>query len=41
MLTSSDIIYLFNTAQESYAPTVGPPTDNNMVRFHEAILSIL
>ena len=36
-----DIISLFNTAQESYAPIVGPPTDNDMVRLCEAILTIL
>ena len=41
MLTSSDIISLFNTAQESYAPIVGPTTDGDMVRLGEAILTIL
>ena len=41
MLTSSEIISLFNTAQESYAPIVGPPTDDDMVRLREAILTIL
>ena len=40
MSTSSDIIYLFNTAQESYAPIVIPPTDNDMVRLCKAILTI-
>ena len=41
MLTSSEIISLFNTAQESYIPIVGPPTDNDMVRLREAILTNL
>ena len=41
MLTSSDIISLFNTARESYAPIVGPQIDDNMVRLCQAILTIL
>ena len=41
MLTSSEIISLFNTAQKTYAPIVGPPTDNNMVQLCENILTIL
>ena len=41
MSTSSDIIYLFNTAQENYTPIVGPTTDDNTVRLREAILAIL
>ena len=41
MSTSSDIISLFNTNQESYSPIVSPPTDNDMVRLCEAILTIL
>ena len=41
MSTSSDIISLFNTAQESYSPIIGPPTDDYMVRLCEAILTIL
>ena len=41
MLTSLDIISLFKTAWESYSPIVGPPTDDNMVRLREAILTIL
>ena len=35
------IIYLFNTAWESYAPIIGPPTDDDMVRLREAIITIL
>ena len=41
MLTSSEIISLFNTTQEIYTPIVGPPTDDDMVRLREAILTIL
>ena len=41
MSTSSDIIFRFNTARERYAPIVGPPTDDDMVRLFEAILTIL
>ena len=41
MSTSSDIISLFKTAWERYAPIVGPPTDNDMVRLREAILTNL
>ena len=41
MSTSSDIISLFNTAWEIYAPIVGPPTDNNMVHLRDAIINIL
>ena len=41
MSNSSDIISLFNTAQESYAPIFVPPTDYKMVRLREAILIIL
>ena len=41
MLNSSKSISLFNTDQESYAPIVGPRTDNSMVRLHEAIFTIL
>ena len=41
MSTSSDIISLFKTVWESYSPMVGPPTDDNMVHLHEAILPIL
>ena len=41
MSTSLDIISLFNTDQESYAPIVGPPTDNDMVRICKAIITIL
>ena len=41
MSTSSDINSLFNKARESYAPIVGPPTYDNMVRLQEAILTIL
>ena len=41
MSTSSDIISLFNTAWKIYAPIVGPPTDDNMVRLRESILIIL
>ena len=41
MSTSSDIISLFNTARESYAHIIGPPTDDDMVRLCEAILTIL
>ena len=41
MSTSSDIISLFNTAWESYATIVGPPTDNNMVRLREDIITIV
>ena len=40
MLTSSDIISLFNTSQESYAAIVGPLTDYNIVRLCEAIRTI-
>ena len=41
MSTSSEIISLFNTARESYASIVGPPTYDNMVRLREAILAII
>ena len=41
MSAFSGIISLFNTDQESYAPIIGPPTDENMVRLREAILTIL
>ena len=41
MSTSSDIISLFNTAWESYATIFGPPTDNNMVRLREDIITIV
>ena len=41
MSTFLDIVSLFNTAQESYAPIVGPPTDDNMVRLRKAVLTIL
>ena len=41
MSTSSDIISLFNTDWESCAPIVSPPTNDNMVRLCEAILTIL
>ena len=41
MATSSDIISLFNKARESYTPISGPTTDENMVNFREAILTIL
>ena len=39
--TSSNIISLFNTNQEMYAPIIGPPTDNDMVCLCEAILTML
>ena len=39
--TSSDIISLFNTDQESYSPIVGPSTNSNMVCLREAVLTIL
>ena len=41
MSTSSDIISLFNTSWEIYAPIVIPTTDKYMVRLHESILTIL
>ena len=41
MLTSLYIISMFNTAQESYVPIVGPPTNNDIVHLREAILTIL
>ena len=41
MSTSSDIISLFKTAWGRYSPIVGPPTDDNMVHLHKAILTIL
>ena len=41
MSTSSDIISLFKTAWESYFPIIGPPTDDDMVRLRESILTIL
>ena len=41
MATSSVIISLFNKARESYTPISGPTTDENMVNFREAILTIL
>ena len=41
MLTSLDIISLFNTAWESCAPIFGPPTDDDIVRLRDAILAIL
>ena len=41
MSTSSYIISLFKTVWERYSPIVGPPTDDDMVRLCEAILTIL
>ena len=41
MSISSDIISMLNTALESYAPIVIPPTDDDMVRLSEAILTTL
>ena len=41
MSNSSDITSIFNTARESYTPIVGTPTDNNMARLREVILTIL
>ena len=41
MLTSSDIISLFNTSQESYSPIVVPPIDDDIVLLCKAILTTL
>ena len=41
MLTSSDIIYLLNIARESYTFIIGTPSDNDVVRLPEAILTII
>ena len=41
MSTSSNIMSVFKIVWESYPLIVGPPTDNNMVRLREAILTIL
>ena len=41
MSTSLDIIPFFKTAWESYPPIVGSPTDDDMVRLREAILTIM
>ena len=40
MSTSSDIIFPFKTAWESYSPIISPPTDDDMVRLLEAIPTI-
>ena len=41
MSTSSDIISLFNTSQESYSPIVVPPIDDDIVLLCKAILTTL